>query len=381
MRERRWRILIDLSFYSAYWRGVIEGVATYCRLHPGVSYGLPQAADPLSEGLGEPDGMIARMDDSESARRAESLGTRLVNVSSTSYGLPFPSVSTDGNANGRLAAEHLLSHGYTTFACHMDSRVRFSNERLTGFRQRLAEMGREVHVFDSSPERGASEEPAALRAATADWLGTLRKPLGLLTHNDARALGLLGILRRHGIRVPEEVGVVGVDNDAFLDDSSFPTLSSIDNAPSIVGYRAAEMLVSIMECVPPTAHLLVAPQRVVQRQSTGLVLADPLLAQAVALIREHACEPLDVYQVLEAVPLSRRSLERRFRLCLGRSPAEEILRVRMAHARMLLVDSDLSIGKIAKNVGYGHARNFASAFQRESGMEPRAYQALHRLKR
>ena len=317
----------------------------------------------------------------ESAARVRRLGKPIVNVSSTSRLTPT-SVSTDGDAIGRLAADHLLSHGYAEFACHFDSRVHFSCERMEGFRRRLAETGRETHVFDSSPERGAPEDPRALRIATADWMRGLPGPLGLLTHNDARALGLLAILVAHGIRVPEDVGVLGVDNDAFLDDSSNPTLSSVDNAPSIVGYRAAEMLVSILEGAPPPAStLLVAPRHVVQRRSTGTVLTDPLLAQAVALIREHACAPIDVHQVLKTVPLSRRSLERRFRLCLGRSPAEEILRVRMDRARTLLVDSDLSIGRIAEAVGYGHGRNFASAFRRESGMEPRAYQALHRPRR
>ena len=366
---------------TAYWRGVIDGVAAFCRRHPHVRYLLPSPTEPMAEGYVMTDGVITIVADEASAARAARFGKPVVNVSSMGSDLPFPSVLTDNVAIGRLAAEHLLAQGYAAYACHMESRVAYSVERLHGFRERLKEAGKAVDVFDSSPECGSPSDPAGLRAATAAWLAGLRKPTGLLSHNDARACGILALCRDGGIRVPEEVGILGVDDDEFLDVSCRPTLSSVDNAPSLVGYRAAEMLALILAGGEASATVRVAPRRVVERQSTQAALTDdPLLTEAVRYIRRHATDPIGVDDVVREVALSRRSLERRFRQRLDRSPAEEILRVRVERAKGLLGDSDLPVSAVAEAVGYGQSRNFATAFQREVGMEPRAYRALYRIR-
>jgi LacI family transcriptional regulator len=186
---------------------------------------------------------------------------------------------------------------------------------------------------------------------------------------------LLDICREAGLSVPEQVGVLGIDNDELISATSIPTLSSIDAAADLVGYRAADLLVSLINGQPPPPEkLLVPPRRVVARESTQLVLTDDdLLAKAVAFIRAGATRGITVADVLEVVPLTRRSLERRFRERLGRSPGEEIIRVKLDRAKWLLTETDQPLGKVATASGFKGFRSFATAFRRELKTGPTAY--------
>jgi LacI family transcriptional regulator len=260
----------------------------------------------------------------------------------------------------------------------MESRVYFSKERGLGFGEALREAGREFQSFDTGDHASAS--PRELHALTLDWLRQLPKPLGLFTHNDQRAAALMDLCRDGGLKVPEEVGIIGVDNDPLLAELCRPTLTSVDPGASTVGFRAAEMLAQILSGhEPENRPMFLPPKAVAVRESTQpRHLLDDRLATAMRYIHEHWAEPFGVPELLEAVPASRRSLERLFQTHLGRSPAEEIRRVQINRVKWLLMEGRVSLSDIATTAGFSSFSNFASAFRREVGMTASAYRKRFR---
>jgi LacI family transcriptional regulator len=191
---------------------------------------------------------------------------------------------------------------------------------------------------------------------------------------------VLDACRGAGLAIPDEVAVLGVDNDELLCELAAPPLSSVMPNTLRTGYEAAALLDRMMrgEAVRPVAHLI-PPVGVVARQSTDvLALDDRAVAQAVRFIREHACEGINVGDVLRGVPLSRRVLEQRFRRLLGRTPREEILQVRLARVKQLLTETDLTLYRVAERTGFEHVEYLSVVFKRETGRTPRQFRTAAR---
>ncbi|HEX8341174.1 MAG TPA: substrate-binding domain-containing protein [Tepidisphaeraceae bacterium] len=372
-------VLVDLLPQTAYWRAVITGAARYCLEHPHVRLRLPSSEWELIGSHQAIDGVIGIVNQNNPAERLLRYGGPVVNVSSVTSPVPFPTVAIDSCALGRMAADHLLSQGYQHMACHLESKVYYSRERSRGFCQRLTESNRTCHTFDTNDP---TDDPDGLRGATRAWLESLPKPLGVFTHNDTRAAMLLDICLDAHLAVPEQVGVIGADDDDLIAATTFPSLTSIDVAGDTIGYRATELVVRLIGGQPPPAEAeLVRPRGVVPRQSTQpAFLDDELLGRAMAFIHAHALEPIGIDAVLEVVPVSRRSLERRFRQRVGRSPGEEIRRVQIEQAKHLLAETNQTLARVAAACGYSQFRNFATAFTRVTGASPSQYRATFRTR-
>jgi LacI family transcriptional regulator len=177
------------------------------------------------------------------------------------------------------------------------------------------------------------------------------------------------------MHIPNEVAVLGVDNEDPLSRLVWPGLSSIALATEQIGFRAADLLHRLLDGLSlPRASTLLSPLGVVARGSTRqLVPDDPVVAKAIAVIHESVSTPLSVADLSRAVPVSRISLERRFRRYLDRTPAQEIRRVRIAQARQLLMATDLPLKSIAERCGFAAASRLIEAFRRETGSTPIAY--------
>ena len=195
---------------------------------------------------------------------------------------------------------------------------------------------------------------------------------------DVYAIQVTNACRRRGIAVPAQIAVLGVDNDPVVCSVSFPPLSSVDLNSRRVGYEAAALLDRMMAGQPPPQkNILVEPSRVVTRESTDMMAVDDAdVAQAVRLIREHACRGLRVKDVVEAVGVSRRVLQQRFRRILRRTPKEELMRVQIDRAGMLLTQTEMSVEQIAKCTGFAAPAYFIRAFRRETGVTPRVYRKI-----
>jgi LacI family transcriptional regulator len=197
---------------------------------------------------------------------------------------------------------------------------------------------------------------------------------------DFRGQQILDACRMSGVAVPDEVAVIGVDNDELLCELSHPPLSSVVPNAHRTGYDAAALLNAMMDGrkVGGETHLI-PPVGIATRQSTDvLAINDAVIARTVRYIREHACRGINVQDVLKAVPQSRRRLENRFRRLLGRTPHDEIIRVQLNRVKMLLTETDLSLAQIAEKAGFEHVEYLSVVFKKEIGLPPSQYRAQHR---
>jgi LacI family transcriptional regulator len=213
----------------------------------------------------------------------------------------------------------------------------------------------------------------------ADWLRSLEKPVGLLARDDLRAREVLDACRLAGLHVPEEIAVLGVNDDELICEMADPPLSSIIHNARRVGYEAAAMLENLMSGGKVLADIVVDPLGVHARQSTDLLaIEDAEVAKAVRFIREHACDGIRVDDVLDQVTLSRRALEKRFRAAVGRPPHMEIRRAQLERVKQLLVTSDYKLERIAEMTGFSTAQYLAGLFHRIVKMTPGAWRAAGR---
>jgi LacI family transcriptional regulator len=331
------------------------------------------------------DGIIARVQNQKLARAIAAVGVPTIDVLGVVDGLPFPIVHVDDEAIGRAGAEHLLDQGYRRFAFLGIRDENWSDRRARSFVRRAAEAGlpcvthfvsRQTARHDSRQDRGPE---------LARWLIGLARPTGLMIASDQLGPDTLEACRSNGIVVPHDLGVVGVDNDEPLCEVSDPPLSSVWPDHRQVGYEAARLLDTLMHHrAPPegTATILLAPKGVHARVSTdSLAVDDRNVAQSLRFIREHACEPIDVDDVVRTVPISRSVLQRLFRELLGRSMHDEIIRVRLSRARELLQDTDLPLIEIAERAGFRHQEYMGAVFRQRLGITPGALRRQDKRRR
>ncbi len=381
------RVALLIESSRAYGRGLLQGIARYVRERGPWTVFLQERslrdASPawLNEWQGE--GILARVEDKGMAEAIERLKIPAVDLRVVVPGLNMPSVGPDDAGIGRMGAEHLLERGFRQYAFCGFEGLMYSDARRAAFVTRIVEAGFNCRVFrdPAGPAAGGRLEYEELgldyEERVSQWLQGLPKPAGLLACNDIRGQQLLAACRALNLAVPDQIAVLGVDNDDVLCELSNPPLTSIvPNSPQI-GYQAAALLDGMMAGKrPPAQPVVVPPAGIVTRRSTEvLAMEDRHIAAAVRFIREHACEGIDVSDVLRAVPLSRSTLERRFAVVLRRSPKEEILRMRLDRAKQLLLETDLALPLIAERVGVKHAEYFNVIFKRKTGMSPGKFRA------
>jgi LacI family transcriptional regulator len=241
----------------------------------------------------------------------------------------------------------------------------------------VREAGHEARSFVPA---ATAADVAAQAADLRRWLRELPKPVGIMACYDIRGQQVLDACRSAGLAVPAEVAVIGVDNDELLCDLASPPLTSVVPNAHRTGYEAAGLLDRLMAgkrvAAAPT---LIAPLGVAARQSTDVLAVDDReVARAVQFIREHACDGINVGDVLRVVPLSRRVLEMRFQRLLGRTPREEILQARLGRVKQLLGETDLPLYLIAERTGFEHVEYLSVVFRREAGTTPSAFRAAAR---
>jgi len=372
---RRVALLIEAS--RAYARGLVRGVAQYNRQHQGwaVFYTPRGLDDPPPAWLRawEGDGILARINDRRMAQAVARKRGPVVELR-RALGQPgLPSIGPDDEAVARLAAEHLRQCGFQQFGfiglprgTHpaMDLRADAFAECLAAWRLPCARF----HL--QRDRRGDFWEQQC--RVIIDWLRRLPQPVGLMACNDDLGLLVLDACRRAAILVPDQVAVLGVGNDECLCDLAVPPLSSVDLDPQRIGYEAAQMLDCLMaRRALPEASGLVPPRGVVARASTDvLAVADQGVVRAVRLIRQRACGPLQVAEVLREARMSRAALEPRLKRTLGRTIHQEIDRVRIARVKELLLTTTAPLKQIAQQAGYRYPEYMMRVFRRTTGQTP-----------
>ncbi len=370
-------LLIDTA--TDWGRRMIRGIARYARQQGGWDIWLEQRCQ-YAPGRLPPrwrgDGVIARVADRAMARHLARSSGVVVNVSTARVpGAKFPTVTADLDAAAKLAVEHLLDQGFRHFAYYAPMALSFVEDYPRSFIATLAKLGYSCSLLRAPsgkrPREGWQQHHRDLKR----WIQKLPKPVAMVTWTGRRGREVIYACRALGLSVPEQVAVLGADDDALLCETCNPPLSGVALTSERIGFEAAALLDRLLHgAKPPAKPMLVAPSQIIVRQSTDtLAIDDEDLARAIAFIRTHATSPIQVADLLRAVPLSRRSLDRRFQETLGRTPAEEIRRVRLERARQLLADTDMPVPKVAFTAGFTSREYFAQAFKREIGLSPRQY--------
>jgi LacI family transcriptional regulator len=279
-----------------------------------------------------------------------------------------------------MAAMYFMDRGFRQFAyCASCFRPDFVDRCGAAYIEALDRRGYHCHTYAPTSDADSFSPPPEEQARMARWLQELPKPCALLAFDSVQARQVTDACLLAEVDVPHEVAVLGGEHDHLSCTISKPELSSIDHAPRRVGRAAAELLARLMSGEPsPTEPLLLPASRIITRQSTDTVAVhDDLLASAVKFIKENSQKRIQISDVLRAVPISRRALEKAFRQFLGRSPAEEIRRVRVDHAVQLLCDTSWPMPRIATACGFDRPELLTRAFRRELQTTPSEFRKQH----
>lgn len=370
-------LLIETS--NAYARGLLGGIVSYMHENNPWSIFLPEqergATPPSWLKNWKGDGMIVRIETDAIARSVQKLKVPIIDVSAARHVPNIPWVETDDGAIARLAAEHFLERGFEQMAFCGEPEFNWSNWREAVFAKHVSDAGRTCHIFHSRSKNHAGFSMNRERKRLTQWILSLPRPVGVFACYDIKGQQILDVCRELQIRVPEELALLGVDNDDVLCNLCTPPLSSIIPAARQAGREAARLLDVLMNggSIQEETHLL-EPLGIAIRQSTDvLAIDDPDVAAAVRFIRDHACEGINVQDVLRTVPVSRRILEARFHSIVGRTPHQEITRRRIEKIRQLLIDTDLPLARIAERTGFQNVEYMSVAFRKAMGIPPGQY--------
>lgn len=373
-------LLIETS--REYARGLLRGVSRYHHEHgPWSIYFVPHGLDELPPSWlknWNGDGVLCRINSRRMADAMLATGIPVVDLRGAIAGLPVPFVGLDNRPIARLGYEHLRHCGLKNFAFCGSPRGENPPQdlRCDYFVGLVEQEGQSCAVFPGTSSRRRKYSWEQEQEGIARWLKQLRKPVGIMTSNDDRGHQVLDACRRAGLNVPDEVAVVGVDNDTNLCNLCTPRLSSIDTNASLVGYEAAALLMRLMRGgkAPREPVLVGSPRGLVPRQSTDmLAIDDEELAKALRYIREHACGGIRVSDVLEQTNHSPSTLERRIKATFGRSLKSEITRVRLESAKLLLQETNLKVSEIASRTGFNESKYFCEVFRSVEGITPTTY--------
>jgi LacI family transcriptional regulator len=370
-------LIIETS--NAYARGLLDGIITYQREHELWSIYVAEqergAQPPEWLKMWKGDGIIARIETDSIANAIRRTKLPTVDVSAARLVKNIPWVETDDQQIAELAARHLIDRGFRTLAYCGEPQFNWSKWREASFRSFADSAGCQHFTFEGKSQHDKDYSWNRERKRLVSWIKSLPKPIGVMACYDFKGQQILDVCRDLGVAVPEQVAVIGVDNDVRLCRLCTPPLSSVIPDTHRAGYEAAKLLDRMMrgEAVGNEATLI-PPLGIAERQSTDVyALDDPDVVAAMRFIRERACDGITVADVLRVVPLSRRQLEQRFVKLVRRSPYAEISRIRMERACRLLRETSLPLTEIARRSGFTEALYLSRAFKKYVGVSPRTY--------
>jgi LacI family transcriptional regulator len=376
-RRPRVALIVETSLASG--RDILQGIARYVHEHgPWSIYHEPRSLEEtvprwLKNWNGN--GIIARIQNEEIARAVAEIKLPTVDVLGVVPGSGFPLVHVDDAAIGRAGAEHLLERGFRHFGFVSIGGENWSQARGQAFDQRIAAAGHACDTLEIARRSAHSGSWERYEADLARWLAQLPKPAGVMIASDQLGTALLEACRRAGVNVPDDVAVIGVDNDEPLCLVSDPPLTSIWPNHAQVGYEAARLLDQLMQGQPPpTAPIYLSPGDIVSRLSTStLAVEDRMVASAARYIREHACSGINVADVVRQTDVCRSVLQRRFKDAFQRTIHDEIVHTRLTRAKELLRDTELPLATIAVKAGFQHQEYLGAVFKQRLHTTPAKY--------
>ena len=327
----------------------------------------------------EADGVIVSTDRQAMIDDVVASGKPCVNITNHLQGHRLvPVVGNDDTSIGKLAAQHYLDRGFRHFAYFSNSDNPYFNPRRDSFVQTLQAAGVGCAI---GPTAAQNSRPEQSTEHAGRWLASLPRPLAVMTAWDFEACEAILACRSAGLRVPEDVSVIGVDNDETLCLAIWPHLSSIATPAKRIGFEALRLLrdmITNKTPPPPEPVLFASPEVIVRGSSSETAVDDPEVAMAMNFIQSHLAHRLSVTDLVEHTAISRRALERRFLKALGRTPMEEIRRARVERAKRLLIETDLSLAEVARRSGLVRQQRLCSVLKADTGRTPLQFRSSAR---
>lgn len=365
------RVGVVLDANIAYSRDVLSGIAQYLRDHPAWHVVMVTNASLFDEALPHVDAVVGYITHPKRAAALARRGVPTVNIASSRAFPGCAPVYSDECAIGALAADHFLQRGFHNLASIGLRPAPFSASRQTGFAAGLTETEADPAEFTLEVSDLPQEQTDA---PLTRFLAELPSPSGVFCVTDWVAHRVALLAPEMGRRIPEDLAILGVDNDIMICDFTNPALSSVQQATERIGYEACEWLAALLDGAdPPESPVLIPPRGIVVRRSTDiLAVEDPMVAEALRIIHRHPVGEDTLGEVLDAVPLSRRMLEMRFKKAMGRGIQEEIRRRRVDRIRYLLENTDQPLKQIAEDLAFSHVSYLTTFFKKHTGMTPSA---------
>ena len=369
------RVALLVETTRTYTREVLGGVKRFIAAHGPWSTFLElralDSAPPAWLRDWDGDGILTRTFTQEMADLISRTGLPAVELRATNLKGDRPFVGMDNASIGRSVAEHFFERGYRQFAAYSLRTERFFIERVQNFVRSVESYGCRCFELPETLSDSAADWEKS-QDTLINWLSLLPKPVGIFAANDQLGVRLLDACQRAGVAVPEEVAVVGAENEETLCSFATPALTSVRFDGQTVGYKAAELLERLMSGKSvKLRETLIPPKGIIVRASSDeLVINDRLVANAVRLIREDANKGLNVDNLCQRLNVSRSTLDRRMKSALNRSPKEEISRIRFREVERLLIETDLTMETIAELTGFTHSHYLQAAFKQIYGETP-----------
>ncbi len=385
-QKRRVALLVDFS--RAYGRAVLLGVAKFVREHHEWSVQSEEWrwTEPVPNWLShwKGDGVIAWVEVPEIAAIIRRLGVPAVDVRGAVPNCGLPLVDAENQAVSCQAADHLVQRGFRHYAFCGFAGANYSASRQRWFQECLARKGFDCAVYEPPPRpfslKTLEQEKRGLlfQEHLARWLKSLPKPVGIMACNDIRGQQVMNACRSVDLLVPEDVAVIGVDNDQIFCELSDPTLTSVELDTLRTGYQAATLLEYMMTGgEPPPEPILIPPLGTVTRRSTDvLAVDDPRLVAGMRFMRQHLFDEFTINDLARAAGMSRRVLERRFVTEVGHSPKAEVLRLRLERVKALLADTDWPLAQIAERTGFKYGEYLHTLFTQRTGTTPGQFRRM-----
>jgi LacI family transcriptional regulator len=382
MENKRVALLIETS--SSWGQQIIAGISDYVRRHGRWILYVDHRGTFEKQSIPawwEGEGIIARVTSSLLVQQVRQSNLPCVNVSTIRVpGAVIQQVTTSEKRVGELGAETLIAAGLKNFGYFGPPRREFYTDNiLVAFKQKLKESGYTTSVIDPDRVLRSDTDPHLDLRELGAWLQGLKKPAGVLCWNALGAHRVTEACCWLKLRVPEEVSVLGGEYDQLTAEIAMPQLTCIDQAPRRLGFLAASELDRLMSGGKPGDPLLVEPGGVLPRESViNKSVSDPLVDEAVRLIRENGTGSFDISKLLAMLPVSRRSLELRFQRALGHGPGAELRRVRLIEAQRLLSETEMQVKEVAWRSGLKNPEQLQRLIREATSLSPSQYRQAYR---
>ena len=375
MAKKQMRVLLALGWYDY---RLHQGIEKYAQEHGWHLYADYTREKVIPWGW-EGDGILAWLGAGDDlAEFVSSAKLPTVDFSFRRPELKFPRVLEDHTHAARLAADHFLTRGFANFCFYSDANNWSYEERGYGFIKALGESGHNctwLRWLESPAYATGKLEWQRKRKWLATQMKQAAKPLAVFAANDQQALDVLESCESVGIKIPEEVAIVGTESYLLAPDAMHTPISSVDTNLEILGYRGAELLDQLMAGGKAPAEPVRIPAAgvIVRKSSDILTIKHQGVARSLRYIWEHGHEPICIKDLVGVAAMSRRGLHKAFLEHLGRTPGQELQRVRIDRAKKLLTKTTQKVETIAHDSGYQSINSFCVAFKRATGMSAKKF--------